>query len=151
MKHIIVFWVLIGLISCGKEEHKPYNQPFIHIMENNASFSTVNFQASIISTYNVYLSSEPLSGNVEVTFEVIAGDGLKEGEDFEMITKGNTIVFLPGIYDNPIRVRWLPSANFDPKKNNTLTISLTSNSMGFPLGLPGPSQLQKQFVITKIQ
>lgn len=143
--------ILLLLISCGKDEHEPYDNPFIHIMDANAASSTVNYMASSVQTYNIYLSSKPLTENLEVNFQIIAGDGLQEGVDYEMVTPGNTLLFLPGIFDMPVRVRWLPSPNLDPSKDNTLTIELTGNSQGITLGLPGPDQRQKKFVITKIK
>jgi len=139
------------LSSCGKQELKPYDQPFIHIMNNEASSATVNYQALDVKSYSIYLSSAPLTQNLEVTYQLTIGDGLKEGVDFERITKGNSLVFLPGIYDVPIRIRWLPSEHFDPDKDNTLTIELVSNNLGITMGLPGPDGLQKKFVITKVK
>ena len=62
-----------------------------------------------INTYSVYLSSKPLTENLEVNYQVIVGDGLKSGVDFELVTKGSTLTFLPGIYDMPIRIRWMPN------------------------------------------
>jgi len=143
--------IIVLFAACGKEEQKPFDHPFLHIMNNNTSSETVNYMASSTRTYNIYLSSKPLEENLEVTFQVKAGNGLKEGVDYEMITPGNSLIFLPGIYDMPIRVRWLPSPDFDPNKDNTLTIELVSNSQGITMGLPGPDQLQKKFVITKVK
>jgi hypothetical protein len=146
-----VTWILLLFAACGKEEHQPFDHPFIHIMNNNSSSETVNYMANSVRTYNIYLSSKPLTENLEVTFQVTAGNGLKEGVDYEMVTPGNTLVFLPGIYDMPIRVRWIASPNLDTSKENTLTIELTSNNQDITLGLPGPDQLQKKFVITKVK
>ncbi len=151
MKRIIysLTSIIILFSSCGKDEHEPFDHPFIHIMNNNVSSETVNYMASSVRTYNIYLSSKPLTENLEVNFQVTAGDGLKEGVDYELVTTGNTILFLPGIYDMPVRVRWLPSPDLDPSKDNTLTIELVGNNQDFTLGLPGPDQRQKKFVITK--
>lgn len=143
--------IFLLLTACGKDEHQPYDHPFIHIMNNNVSTETVNYMANAVRTYTINLSSKPLSENVEVTFKVTAGEGLKEGVDYEMITPGDRLVFLPGIYEMPVRVRWIASPNLDTSKDNTLTIELVSNSHNFTLGLPGPDQLQKKFVITKVK
>ncbi|WP_202912286.1 hypothetical protein [Sphingobacterium olei] len=143
------FILLFG--ACGKEEVQPYDHAFIHIMNNNASSESVNYMAASVRTYNIYLSSKVQLENIGVTFKVTAGDGLKEGVDYEMVTPGNTLYFLPGIFDIPVRVRWMPSPNLDPTKDNTLTIELVSNDKGITLGLPGPDQLQKKFVITKVK
>ena len=100
------------------------------------------------STYSVYLSSKPLTENLEVNYQVIVGDGLKSGVDFELVTKGSTLTFLPGIYDMPIRIRWMPN-HLDENKDNTITIRLTGNNQGLTMGLPGPDGLQRELVIEK--
>ncbi len=154
MRRTIIYnvtWIILLLTACGKEEYQPFDHPFLHIMNNNASSETVNYMANSVRTYNIYLSSKPLTENLEVTFEVISGNGLKEGVDYEMVTPGNTLVFLPGIYDMPIRVRWMANPALDLNKDNTLTIELVNNSQGITLGLPGPDQLQKRFIITKVK
>lgn len=135
-------------VSCTGED-EPFDHPFIHIMaDGGASRIVVNSDVNNVNTYNVYLSSRALDRNLEVSYEVIAGDGLQAGRDFELVTQGGSITFLPGIYDMPIRIRWKPNV-VDPSKNNTLTIRLTGNSMGFTLGLPGPDGLQRELVIEK--
>lgn len=154
MKQIVRLWIgaaILMLSSCGKENFKPFDTPFIHIMENNTASATVNYQANVIRSYNVYLSSRPLTENLSVTYEIVPGSGLRENVDYEVLTKENPLVFLPGIYDMPVRVRWLPSPDFNPQADNTLTIRLVSNDKGYTLGLPGPDQRQKEFIITKIQ
>ena len=151
MKHFRLIFLLIIFISCKKENLKPFDQPFIHIMENNTSSATVNYEGSVIRPYNVYLSSKPLTENLEVTYEIITGNGLKENVDFEVLNIDRKLIFLPGIYDMPIRIRWIPSLSFDAAKDNTVTIRLLSNSKGYPLGLPGPDHRQKEFIIKKIK
>lgn len=143
--------LILFLAGCGKEEQAPFDHPFIHIMNNNSSTETVNYMANSVRTYTIYLSSKPLTENLSVSFEVTPGNGLKEGVDYEMVTPGNSLVFLPGIWDMPVRIRWKASPDLDPKKDNTLTIELTGNSQNLTLGLPGPDQLQKKFVITKVK
>ena len=86
--------------------------------------------------------------SVEVSYEIIVGDGLVEDVDYKVVTTQNPLVFLPGIYDAPIRVRWLKHT-VDPTKDNTLTIRLTSNSKGYTLGFPGPGHIQSQVTIEK--
>ncbi len=134
--------------SCGQDEHEPYDHPFIHIMYNDASTVEVSQGADYTATYNIYLSSAPLKQNLEVTFDIVAGGGLVEGVDYEMVTKSRTLVFLPNIYDMPVRVHWKPHV-LDENKDNTLKIVLVSNNMGFTMGLPGPSQNQKTLTIKK--
>ena len=79
---------------------------------------------------------------------MIVGDGLQEDVDYKVVTQQNPLVFLPGIYDAPIRVRWLKHP-VDPTKDNTLTIRLTGNSKGYNLGYPGPDHKQSEIRIEK--
>jgi hypothetical protein len=135
--------------SCGMNENPPYDLKFFHIMVNEASSVNVSAKANMIGTYNVYMSTPATNETVTVTYEVIAGDGLKEGVDYKLLNKENSLTFLPGIYDMPIRIQWMSHA-VDPTKDNTLKIKLVSNDKGYAIGLPGPAQLQSVLTITKI-
>lgn len=141
--------LILLLTSCGLNELPEYNLKYIHIMMNESSETTVSSKANMIGTYNVYLSAPASEETVTVTYEIIAGDGLKEGVDYKIITQGNTLTFLPGIFDMPIRIQWF-SNTLDPKKDNTLKIKLISNDKGYSIGLPGPNQNQSVFTIRKI-
>lgn len=143
-----IMTVCMAFVSCSDDD-EPYDHPFIHIMaDGGASRIVVNSDVNNVNSYNVYLSSRALSQNVEVNYEIMIGDGLQAGRDFELVTQGNSLTFLPGIYDMPIRIRWKPN-RVDSSKDNTLTIRLTNNNMGFTLGLPGPDGLQRELVIEK--
>ena len=146
--YLILIMPLLCLFSCGLDENEPYNTPFIHIMKDEVSSTKVTSNSNFVATYYVYLSSVPLSKSLEVTYNIEVGDGLLEGRDFELITTGNKLIFMPGIYDMPIRIRWIPNT-IDPAKDNTLKIVLVSNSLNLTMGLPGPGKLQKEFTITK--
>ena len=74
--------------------------------------------------------------------------GLTEDVDYKVVTTANPLVFLPGINDMPIRIRWLKNP-VDPTKDNTVTIRLTGNSKGYNLGFPGPDHVQSEVVIEK--
>lgn len=141
----------VVFLSCNLEEYEPYDLKFIHIMDKNASSTNVSSKANTISTYNVYLSApaSEMKETVNVQYEIIVGNGLKEGVDYKLLTEGKTLTFLPGIYDMPIRIQWI-SHPIDPTKDNTLKIVLVSNDKGYALGLPGPAQNQKEFTIIKI-
>ena len=129
---ISCFW------ACTTDEKEPYDTPFIHIMtDKGVSKVIVKSDVNNINTYNVYLSSKPLTENLEVNYQVIVGDGLESG---------STLTFLPGIYDMPIRIRWMPN-HLDENKDNTITIRLTGNNQGLTMGLPGPDGLQRDLVI----
>ena len=111
--YYILFLVFILFFSsCGLDEHPQYDLKFIHIMANESSSITVSSKANVIGTYNVYLSSSPTSETVTVTYEVIAGNGLKEGVDYKLLSD-NTVTFLP--VSTICRFdQWI--ANIDPTK-----------------------------------
>ena len=139
------------LSACEKD--KPYDHPFVYIIQADAAAyaatSTVSSQATVVRTYNICLSSKELSENLIVDYSFNVGDGLKAGVDFERVTTGNQIVFVPGVYSMPIRIRWLPN-EIDPLKDNTITIRIENTSLGFTVGFPGPDQLSRQHTIRKI-
>ncbi|MDR2627669.1 MAG: hypothetical protein LBC40_06520 [Dysgonamonadaceae bacterium] len=136
--------------ACGLDEQEPYNHPFIRITNDNGqTVFEIDRNADYTATYYIYLSSAPLKENLTVRYEIIVGNGLTEGLDYEVINRSRDIVFLPGIYDMPVRIHWLPNENLEETKDNSLTIRLISNSMNFTMGLPGPDQLQQKVIITK--
>ena len=136
MRSLYFILLISCLWACTTDEKEPYDTPFIHIMtDKGVSKVIVKSDVNNINTYSVYLSSK-------------VGDGLKSGVDFELVTKGSTLTFLPGIYDMPIRIRWMPN-HLDENKDNTITIRLTGNNQGLTMGLPGPDGLQRELVIEK--
>ena len=148
-KLIFALLTLTALWACGKDEGIYFNEPFVRIATATGQASTVVLSdVRNVNTYTVYLSSTPITDSLEVYYEVIVGDGLQEDVDYKVVTTQNPLVFLPGIYDAPIRVRWLKNP-VDPEKDNTLTIRLTGNSKGYALGFPGPDHVQSQVVIEK--
>lgn len=144
---LLMLPALLFNASC-KKEITPYNTPFFHIMVDNKGSVEVLSNRKDAVNYNVYLSAELQFEPVEVKYEVVVGNGLTEGKDFELVTKGNTLNFPAGIFERPITIQWKESV-LDPAKNNTITIRLLSNSKNYNLGLPGPDHLQKELIITK--
>jgi len=149
IKYLLALAIFPAIIiaSC-KKEATPYNNPFFHIMVDNKGEVDVLSNRKDTASYNVYLSAELQFDPIDVQYQITVGDGLKEGRDFELITKGNKLTFPQGIFERPIKIAWLESP-VDPAKNNKIIITLLSNSKNFTLGLPGPDHLQKQLIITK--
>ena len=142
-------FVAAMLTACGDDGPEAFDQPFVRIAAPNGSSSQIVLtNARVVNTYTVYLSSRPITDSLEVNYEIIVGDGLVEDVDYKVVTTQNPLKFLPGIYDAPIRVRWLKH-DVDPTKDNTMTIRLTGNSKGYTLGFPGPDQVQSQVKIEK--
>lgn len=149
-KYIIsVLGILLLFNSCGLDENPAYDLKFIHIMVNESSTVNVSQRANTIGSYNVYLSAPASNETVAVTYEIIVGDGLKEGVDYKLMSNDNTLTFLPGIYDMPIRIQWMANP-VDSSKDNTIKIKLISNDKGYTIGLPGPAKNQSELTITKV-
>lgn len=148
LSSVMAVCICVMTVSCDTED-EPYDNPFVYITaDGGASRIVVNSDVQNVNSYNVFLSSRALTRNLEVTYEIIVGDGLQAGRDFELVTQGNILTFFPGIYDMPIRIRWKPN-RVDPAKNNTLTIRLVSANMDITLGRPGPDALQRELIIEK--
>ena len=150
MKKIIWFLLSIFLLTgCDQQEFDGYDTPFVKIASlTGSSYAVVLSNVSNINTFLVTLSSRALQNPLTVNYEVIVGDGLQEGVDYELLTKGNTLVFAPGVYDMPIRIRWM-AHRVNEQKNNTLTIKMVSNDQNITIGQPGPDGLQRELVIEK--
>ena len=150
MKNIIVMLLaMVALCACQKEEFEGYDAPFVRITTTTGASQTVVLSnVNNINTYVVSLSSKALTAPLTVNYEVVVGDGLQEGIDYQLITTGGSLAFEPGVYDMPIRIRWM-AHTVDESKDNTLIIRLTGNSQGITLGAPGPDGAQKELVIEK--
>jgi hypothetical protein len=151
IKNIIKLGILPLLLlisSCSKEEFEPYDNPFFHIMVDNKGTVDVLADRKDKVDYKIYLSAELQFDPIDVQYEITIGNGLKEGVDFDLITKGNKLIFPQGIFERPITIQWKESV-LDPTKNNSIVIRLISNSKNYTMGLPGPDELQRQLVITK--
>lgn len=140
---------VVTLCACQKEEFEGYDVPFVRITTTTGASQTVVLSnVNNINTYMVSLSSKALTEPLTVTYDIVVGEGLQEGVDYQLLTTGNSLTFEPGIYDMPIRIKWL-AHTVDETHDNTFTIRLTGTNQNLHLGAPGPDGLQKQLVITK--
>lgn len=159
---LVSFWAMtILLLSCNKDENIVFDTPFISVVAyNSSSAGPISTEQEFVAEYVIQLNAAAPKKNVEVNYNIIVGDGLKEGLDFELITKGNSQTFLQGIYELPIRIKWLKTCvrdeegkiindSLDDTKDVTLTIELKSNSENYTLGYPGPDKKAKKIVIKK--
>lgn len=150
MKKIIVMLLaVVALCACQKEEFEGYDVPFVKIATTTGASQTVVLSdVNNVNTYLVTVSSKALTSALVVDYQIVVGDGLQEGIDYQLVTTGNQLTFEPGVYDMPIRIKWL-AHTVDETKDNTLTIRLTGTNQNLQLGVPGPDGLQKQLVIEK--
>lgn len=151
-----------ALLCCGCEWHEDvlFDTPFASVFDNaGGSSSTIDSRfgkgvESILSELkvSVSVSGERFTDPISVEYEVIVGDGLKEGVDFRIQpSTASPLTFSPGTYTLPVRVLWLKTGSPDSSKDNTLTIKLSGSSLeGMVLGYPGPAGKGQTFVFTKI-
>ena len=150
MKKNILLIALSAVLALSCTKDLPvYDTPFFYIAtQDGASTAVVGSDVENVNTYYVTMSSVSRGGNAVVDFYVTPGSGLTEGLDYEVVTQGNSLTFLPGIYRMPVRIRWKEHV-LDDSADNTLTITLTGGTDGFCLGMPGPDAKFSQLVITK--
>lgn len=158
-KNILFYLALFSaflLSSCDVEGpfDAKLDAPFVYIVDaNGLGKSEVWALAEGLTTdYYIKLSSGTRDEELTVRFEIVPGNGLREGVDYTILSpSSDQVVFTPGLYDRSVRIRWIPHA-IDPSKDNTLTISLTevSDQKVF-VGFPGPTQKNANYVITKVE
>lgn len=141
--------VLLFTSSCNKELITPYDHPFFYIHLNQASMVNVQSTRNETIDYKVYFSTKMQYEPITLKYEVIVGNGLQEGVDFELINAVKELVFKPGYFEMPISIRW-KSNPIDASKDNSVTIKLLSNDKNITIGLPGPDKHQTELKIVKI-
>lgn len=158
MKRVIkiAMIVLAATVLWGcYQEPQPLDKPFVYIQdEAGGGSATISAQGNnILSELNVSLSCKKFTEPIVVHYDVIVGDGLKEGVDFTIqSTTKSPLTFKPGTYKLPVRVQWKRNDNFDATKDNTLTLelkSVESNIGEFYIGYLGPDRLFSKYVFTK--
>lgn len=158
MKRVIKIAMIVlaatALWGCY-EEPQPLDKPFVYIMDEMGG-GNMEISAkgnNILSDLRVYLSCKKFTEPIVVHYDVIIGDGLKEGVDFVIqSTTKSPLTFKPGTYDLPVRVQWKKSENFDPTKDNTITFAITNveSELGeFHIGYLGPDKFYSKYVFTK--
>ena len=125
MKKIIVMLLaLVALCGCQKEEFEGFDMPFVKVTTTTGASQTVVLSnVNNINTYVVSVSSKMLTTALVVNYEIVVGDGLQEGVDYELVTTGNQLTFEPGIYDMPIRIKWLPIPSMRPRTTPSPSVS----------------------------
>lgn len=148
-KIVSVVFIASVLISCSKDAFPLFDEPFVHIMQNDLAAVEVSTSRRDVVQYYIYFSPANIHSELRVEYTITAGDGLQEGRDYEIITQENPLAFPPGITQRPIQIRWIDHA-VDPDKDNTLRITLTGVNLDVNIGLPGPDNNQREFLITKV-
>lgn len=132
-------------IDCNKIA--TFDGAFVAFDTAKSSVVSIDAEGEFTGSYTVHYTGPKPSAPIVVSFAVTCGDGLSEGIDYKVATVGGKITFMPGIYEQTIKIDWLPH-DIDDTKDNTVTISLLS-AEGVTLGYPGPDRLMKDLVIRK--
>lgn len=154
MKPILfLMGICLAVFSCTMNDPIVFDGAFVYIADENGNYSsTVDWESNAyLATYNINLVMPGMNGNVTVEYEIVAGDGLTEGSDYRLIpSTSSPVTFVKGVYKMPIRIEWMKH-ELDAQKDNTLKIILTDCSDDrIILGLPGPDQIGKEYIITKM-
>lgn len=132
-------------VACNKIAM--FDDAFVAFDTAKSSVVSIDAEGEFTGSYTVRYTGPKPSAPIVVSFAVTCGDGLSEGIDYKVATVGGKITFMPGIYEQTIKIDWLPH-DIDETKDNTVTISLLS-AEGVTLGYPGPDRLMKDLVIRK--
>lgn len=137
--------VAVSVVSCNKITL--FDEAFVAFDTAKSSVVSINATGEFTGSYTLHYTGPKPSAPIVVNFAVTCGNGLAEGVDYKVATAGGKITFMPGIYEQVIKIDWLPH-EIDESKDNTVTISLVSAD-GVTLGYPGPDKLMKDLVIRK--
>ena len=132
-------------VACNKIE--TFDDAFVAFDTAKSSVVSIDAGGEFTGSYTLHYTGPKPSAPIVVSFAVTCGDGLSEGIDYKVATVGGKITFMPGIYEQTIKIDWLPH-DIDETKDNTVTISLVAAD-GVTLGYPGPDRLMKDLVIRK--
>lgn len=137
--------IAVSAASCNKITL--FDEAFVAFDTAKSSVVSINATGEFTGSYTLHYTGPKPSAPIVVNFVVTCGNGLAEGVDYKVATAVGKITFMPGIYEQVIKIDWLPH-EIDESKDNTVTISLVSAD-GVTLGYPGPDKLMKDLVIRK--
>ena len=137
--------IAVSAASCNKITL--FDEAFVAFDTAKSSVVSINATGEFTGSYTLHYTGPKPSAPIVVNFVVTCGNGLTEGVDYKVATAGGKITFMPGIYEQVIKIDWIPH-EIDESKDNTVTISLVSAD-GVTLGYPGPDKLMKDLVIRK--
>jgi len=157
MKKIFtIIFAALMLCSCNDRIEILFDTPFCSISDETGSSSGMAVSNKVDGYLTVVYLKMSVSNNyfvepISIAYDLIVGDGLKEGVDFEIQkTTRSPLTFDKGTYSKPIRILWYKNPDFDPAKDNTLTLEISSSTVPqMLLGYPGPDSLHKKFIFTK--
>lgn len=159
-KTIYIIIAALCLVSC-QQKYLIYDNPYVYIKWSSDSqmseTSTIMSRASATRTYDIMLSSKRITSPIKVYYEIIVGDGLKEGVDFEIEQAENYVTFMPTDADTlttqdftrSMNIKFLRNTSIDKEMDNTITIRLIDADPKIQLGLPGKNARNSFHTIRK--
>lgn len=148
--------LLCLLSGCGTHDDVLFDTPFATVSDKSKlqTSMTVDKDGNNVLTelcVSVNASRNKFTEPIVIEYEMILGDGLKEGVDFKLqASTASPLTFEPGTYDLPVRILWLKNPDFDGSKDNSLRIRLKSSSLeGMVMGYPGPGEVRREFSFLK--
>lgn len=156
-KFIIISAALTLLLSgCEANTDFVFDTPFVSIADKSKlqTSQMIDKEANnLLSELCISLvaSDNKFQNPVTVEYELVVGDGLKEGVDFKLQSStASPVTFTPGTYDMPVRIIWMKNPAFDPKKDNRLEVRLSGCSLpDAHIGYLGPNSKRKSFIFIK--
>lgn len=156
-RHIIILTALLALAGCAKNDWAMFDTPYARIKDESLLVSqmTIDKEANnLLTSLSVILSASDnyFSDEISINYELVVGNGLKEGVDFKIQPSTKSpLTFEKGTYQRPIRILWYRNPDFDPSKDATLTIKLVSSNVPeMVFGFPGPDKKDSEFIFTKL-
>lgn len=144
------------LCSCEDSLNIVFDTPFVYITdEGGSSSATITNELDYVLsalTINVNASNNYFKEPITIEYEIIAGDGLKESVDFKVQPNTKSpLTFEPGVYSKPVRIGWYKNKDFDPSKDCSLTVKITSSTLdAMVIGYPGPNAKYSSYKFNKI-
>lgn len=147
-----VFAALV-LSGCHKLEYKVYDNPYVYIVYSGdgamSEMSTIISMAITSRNYDVCISSKTQEKPIVVKYQVIVGDGLAEGVDYELPVRSDTLTFNPGVFKRSITIDF-KRHKVDKTKDNTITLKIVGSDPEMQIGLPGEKPSNTFHTIKKI-
>lgn len=146
---------VLSAVSCSKQEYIVYDNPYVYVVwADDASMSetsTILAKANgAVRTYNICLSSKKRDTPLSVNYEILHGNGLEPGVDYETASEKGSVTFAPGTYVASLEIKFLRHT-VQKDNDNTLTIRLTGASVdNMTIGMPGETPKNAFHTIKKV-
>ena len=152
-KYLFIILAFLAFISCEKQQYIIFDHPYVFVKYSNdaamsETSSVLSMSNNLVRSYDFCLSSKTPEHPITVFYEIVAGNGLTEGVDYEILDKGNSVTFEPGTFIQPISIKYL-RRKVDKNMDNTITIRITGSDPVMDIGVPGETPKNSFHTIRK--